>query len=76
MRTTEVSFEQFSAIDFEDIATYYVRTALGYLYLHTKSRKDAQEFVDGIYGKGHYKVRASKNVVGTPHYDGFEITAR
>ena len=59
-----------------DCATYYVRTALGYLYLHTDSRKDAQAEVDKIYGKGHYKVRASKNVVSKPHYEGFQYTAR
>ena len=77
MKTTEISFEQFTAIDYQDVAVYYIRLASGdYLYLHTKSRKDAQAFVDELYGKGHYKLRVSKNVVSTPHYESHSITAR
>lgn len=61
MKTTTISYDEFTAPDYEDVATYYIKTALGdFMYIHTKSRKAAQEFVDSEYGKGKYTVRASK----------------
>jgi len=77
MGTTLVEYSDFIGIDFIDPATYYIRMASGdYLYIHTKERKLAQDYVDKEFGKNHFKIRASKNIVKTPHYDGHSITAR
>lgn len=76
LKTTFVEFEQFSDIDFVDVATYYIKSALGYVYIHTKDREAAQEWVNENYGKGKYTVRASKNVLTQPKNLGHSITAR
>lgn len=75
MKTTIVEFDEFAGIDFQDPSTYYVRTALYYVYIHCETRKRAVEWVKENYD-GKYSVRASKNVVGTPHYESHNITAR
>lgn len=75
MRTTFVSFEQFSDIEFEDPATYYIRTALGYVYMHTRDRKKAVDYIKKEYG-GIYEIRTSKTIKSKPKYDGFDVTAR
>lgn len=75
MKTTIVEFDEFTNIDFQDPAVYYIRTALYYVYIHCKTRKQAVEWVKENYD-GKYTVRASKNTAATPHYDGFTVTAR
>ena len=77
MKTTTVTYENFTDTDFKPPALYYVRTACGnYLYLHTQDRAKAQAEVDEIFGKGKYLVKASKLTKSKPKYDGFSITAR
>lgn len=76
VKTTIVEFEQFADIDFTPPAVYYVRTAMYYLYIHTRERDKAQAAVDEMFGGGKYLVKASKLVKSKPKYDGFSITAR
>lgn len=78
MRTTLVKYEDFIQPDYEDVATYYIKTAMGdFLYLHSKSRKACQDYVDNEYGKGKYTVRASKLTQPTePKNLGHNISAR
>jgi hypothetical protein len=61
VKTTNISFEQFSAYDFVPPATFFIRNALGeYIFIHTRERAKAQAWVDENYGKGRYTVNASK----------------
>ncbi|CEF89154.1 hypothetical protein [Pseudomonas phage vB_PaeM_PAO1_Ab03] len=60
-RTTVVTFQDFSALDFAPPATWYIQNAMGdYVFVHTRDRMEAQTFVDEEYGKGRYTVKASK----------------
>lgn len=61
IRTTVVSYKDFTSMDFVPPATYFIQNALGdYVFMHTWDRAKAQDFVDEEYGKGKYKVKASK----------------
>lgn len=61
VRVTEVSYEQFTDIEFKPPSSFFIKNALGeYVYFHTRSRDVAQEECDKIYGKGHYRIGASK----------------
>lgn len=60
-KTTIISFEDFSDDNFTKPSNYYVRIATGdFYFIHTRDRLLAQQFVDNEFGKGHYKVNASK----------------
>jgi hypothetical protein len=77
MKTTLVTYEQFSQLEFNHPATFYVRLADGnYLYVHSRSRDKCQEFIDNEYGVGHYTVKASKLTQSKPKYLGHNISAR
>ena len=77
MKTTLVTYEQFSQLEFNHPANYYVRLATGeYLYVHSRSRDKCQEFIDNEYGVGHYTVKASKLTQSKPKYLGHNISAR
>ena len=77
MKTTTVTYEQFSQLEFKPPATYFIRLADGtYLYIHSRSRDKAQSFIDEQYGKGHYTVKASKLTQSKPKYEGHNISAR
>ena len=77
MKTTLVTYEQFSDIGFKHPSTFYVRLATGeYLYIHSRSRDKCQEFIDNEYGVGHYTVKASKLTQSKPKYLGHNISAR
>lgn len=62
LKTTTVSFEDYTYPDFVPPANYFIKTALGdYLFVHTRNRQLAQEFIDEYAGvKGKYKVNASR----------------
>ena len=76
IKTTTVEFEQFADIDFEHPATFYVRTAMYYVYIHTKEREVAQSFVDKEYGKGKYTIRAAKLQQPKNKFEGHKISAK
>ena len=76
MRTTAVDFETFADMNFNHPANFYVRTALGYIYIHTRKRDEAQRWVDSEFGAGKYLVRSSKLTKSEPRYQGFSVTAR
>lgn len=61
MKVTEVTFEEFTDIDFIPMSTFFIRGATGdYYFIHTAKRGVAQEWVDETFGKGRYTVVASK----------------
>lgn len=62
-KITKVTFEEFSDIEFMPPSTFYIKDAMGdYIYIHLRSRAKAQEWIDETYGKGKYRVMASKTV--------------
>lgn len=61
MKITDVTFDQFTEIDFVPPSTFFIRGATGdYYFIHTSKRALAQEWVDENFGKGRYTVVASK----------------
>jgi hypothetical protein len=77
MKTTTVTYEQFSQLEFKAPSTFYVRLADGnYLYVHSRSRDKAQSLIVNEYGVGHYTVKASKLTQSKPKYLGHNISAR
>jgi len=61
VKTVEVEFDQFAEYDFIPPATFFIRDARDiYVFYKTSKRVEAQEAADEVYGKGKYKVMASK----------------
>lgn len=59
--TTAVVNEVFEDLEFKDPAKWYIVDCMGdRMYIHKRSRQDAQEAVDEMYGKGKYKIRTAK----------------
>lgn len=66
LKITTVTFEEFTDIDFIPPATFFFKDALGDIhFLHSSKREVCQEWVDEHYGKGKYKVIASKTQKGS-----------
>lgn len=60
-RITVVEYNTFTDYLFIPPATFYIQNAMGeYVFIHTSSRKDAQDYVDNTYSSGRYVVKASK----------------
>lgn len=61
VRTTLVTYKEFTDIDFVPPATFFFQNASGdYIFIHTRERAKAQAYADEHYGKGKYTVKASK----------------
>ncbi len=60
-KVSVVSYEHFSALDFQPPATWFIKDAFGYyIFIHTSQRPKAQAWIDEEYGKGRYTVNASR----------------
>lgn len=60
-------------IDFIPPSKFYIRNAMGnYLFIRKRKREDAQAIVDGLYGKGHYRICAA-HITNT---DRSKVTAK
>jgi len=58
VETITVSNTEFLDDDFRAPSGYYIKTAMGdYLFVKSRSRKDAQATVDELYGHGKYSIR-------------------
>ena len=64
LKVTEVSFEDFTAIDFVPPSSFYFKTALGtLLFISTLDRNLAQAWCDEYSGlKGKYKIIVTRDV--------------
>lgn len=61
LKITDVTFDEFTDIDFTPPSTFFIRGATGdYYFIHTAKRAVAQDWVDENFGKGRYTVVASK----------------
>lgn len=60
-KVTTISFQDFSDDDFKKPSNHYIRNAMGeYVFFHNRDRAESQKVCDDMYGKGQYKVNASK----------------
>lgn len=61
LKVTVVQYEEFVGMDFIAPATYFIMDSLqNYVFIHTRDRSKAQDYIDEHYGKNRYKVVASK----------------
>lgn len=58
IRTTEVSYDEYVSPEFKAPARYYIKSVFHYVFIHVRTREQAQEWVDQEYGKGFYLVRS------------------
>ncbi|MNQ26038.1 hypothetical protein D3C85_392630 [compost metagenome] len=63
VKTTVVSYEEYTDIDFKDPATFFFKDCFNNrIYIHTRSRQVAQQYSDDYTGvKNKYAVIASKD---------------
>lgn len=53
-----VSASEFESDEFRAPSKFYIRDAMdNFVFIKSRSRGDAQEWVDGEYGHGKYKIR-------------------
>lgn len=67
IKTTVVSYAEFSEYDFIPPANFYIMDSMqNYFFVHTSKREDAQAVVNEVYGKNRYTVIPSKQVKTKP----------
>ena len=84
MKTTLVKESEIEIWDSEyegfvlnEPAKFSVKLATGdILFLHCRSRAEAQQYVDEIYSKGFYTVRQHKQGSGSGEYSASGTTSR
>lgn len=60
MKTTIIEKSVFESLDFKAPAKYYYINAFGdAVFIHVRSREDAEQYIVENYGKGFYKIRTS-----------------
>jgi len=65
IKTTIVSYEEFSDYMFIPPATYYIMDSMqNYFFIHTSDRQAAQQVVNEKYGENRYTVVAAKITKG------------
>ena len=73
----EVYDEEYEGFVLNEPAKFSVKLATGdILFLHCRSRSEAQQFVDSEYGKGFYTVRQHKQGSGSGEYSASGTTSR
>lgn len=58
IRTTEVSYDEFASPEFKSPSRWYIKSVFNYVFIHVRTREQAQEYVDNQYGKNFYLVRS------------------
>lgn len=60
-KTTVITFEEFTDLEFKAPSAFYLRNSLGeYVYFHTRDRSVAQGWANEIYGVGFYNINGGK----------------
>jgi hypothetical protein len=60
IKITIVDMSELAHDDFRHPAKYYIISAMGYcVYIHVRTRQEAEDFITKEYGKGFYKLRTS-----------------
>ena len=74
LKITTMTYDEVTNMYFDPPATFFIKNAMGlFVYIHTRSKEKAQEYVDKEYGVSKYKVQLSKIARDTK---GKEPTAR
>lgn len=69
IKVTVVSYEEFTDYEFQPPSSFFIMNSMqNYIFYHTRSRAAAQQKVDEEFGKGRYKVIASKLEKGSGEY--------
>jgi len=69
IKVTVVSYEEFTDYEFQPPSSFLIMDSMqNYIFYHTRSRAAAQQKVDEEFGKGRYKVIASKLEKGSGEY--------
>lgn len=58
IRTTEVTYNEFASPEFKSPSRWYIKSVFNYVFIHVRTREQAQEYVDNEYGKNFYLVRS------------------
>ena len=58
IRTTEVTYDEFASPEFKSPSRWYIKSVFNYVFIHVRTREQAQEYVDSVYGKNFYLVRS------------------
>lgn len=60
VKTTIIDMSELTNDDFRHPSKYYIVSAMGYcVYIHVRTRAEAEEWITKEYGKGFYKLRTS-----------------
>lgn len=59
VKTTIVDMAELAHDDFRHPSKYYIISAMYVIYIHVRSRAEAEEWITKEYGKGFYKLRTS-----------------
>lgn len=76
LKTTHVSFEDFTDMEHKPYSSFYIRTSMDYVYIHTAHRAIAQEWADENYPpRRKYVVRAARQQQQKPRTEaGYSAT--
>ena len=58
IRTTEITYDEFASPEFKSPSRWYIKSVFNYVFIHVKTREQAQEYVDNEYGYNFYLVRS------------------
>lgn len=59
VETIRITFDDFTCPDFNHPSKWFILDALGdYVFIKTRKRDVAQQWVDSEYGQGKYSVRS------------------
>ena len=71
VETIRISFHEFTSQDFKNPSKWFILDALGdYVFIKTRKREVAQDWVDSEYGSGKYRISSYTQSAGK------EVTAR
>ena len=69
IKVSVVTHEEFTDYEFQPPSSFFIMDSMqNYIFYHTRSRAAAQQKVDEEFGKGRYKVIASKLEKGSGEY--------
>lgn len=76
LKITTVDYKTFTDYEFVPPATFFVMDCMqNYHFIHTSSRKVAQDWCNDYFGEGKYAVKASKEQKTKPRTESGEYSA-
>lgn len=59
VKTTIIDMSELANDDFRPPSKFYIISAMYCIFIHVRSRTEAEEWITKEYGKGFYKLRTS-----------------